>query len=65
MKTPTVQSHREVLTPRAKRHGVQVTVTGEPVELLLFAFGRRPVAQVELDGSPEDVAAVTKAPVGL
>jgi uncharacterized protein (TIGR03085 family) len=57
--------HRQVLTPRAKRHGAQVTVTGHPVELLLFAFGRRTVAQVQLEGSPEDVAAVTKAPVGL
>jgi uncharacterized protein (TIGR03085 family) len=57
--------HREVLTPRAKRHGAPVTVTGDPVELLLFAFGRRTVAQVQLEGSPEDVAAVTKAPVGL
>lgn len=57
--------HGEVQTPRAKRHGVHVTVTGEPVELLLFAFGRRTVAQVQIDGSPEDIATVTKAPVGL
>lgn len=57
--------HREVRTPRAKRHGVQVTVTGDPVELMLFAFGRRTVAQVHLDGSAEDVTAATKAPVGL
>ena len=55
----------EVQTPRAKRQGVQVTVTGEPIELLLFTFGRRTVARVELAGSPEDIAAVQKAPVGL
>jgi uncharacterized protein (TIGR03085 family) len=55
----------EVRTPRGKRHGVRVTVTGEPVELLLFAFGRRSVAQVQVDGAAEDVATVTKAPVGL
>ncbi|MDT4921129.1 MAG: hypothetical protein QOI15_2031 [Pseudonocardiales bacterium] len=57
--------HREVLTPRAKRHGAQVTVTGEPVELVLFAFGRRTVADVELAGDPADIATVRKAPVGL
>lgn len=55
----------EVRTPRAKLRGPKVTVTGDPVELLLFAFGRRSVAQVKLDGSPEDVATVTQAPLGL
>jgi uncharacterized protein (TIGR03085 family) len=54
-----------VQTPRAKRHGARVTVTGEPVELMLFAFGRRSVARVTLDGSAEDIATVTKAPVGI
>ncbi|MFE2303122.1 TIGR03085 family metal-binding protein [Streptomyces sp. NPDC059445] len=34
-----------------------VTVTGEPSELLLFAFGRQAVADVELDG---DKDAITK-----
>jgi uncharacterized protein (TIGR03085 family) len=58
-------SRGEVRTPRAKRHGTRVTVTGEPVELLLFAFGRRTVAQVSLDGTAEDIATVTKAPVGI
>lgn len=57
--------HREVLTPRARRAGVKVTVTGDPIELLLWAFGRRTVAQVELDGSAEDITTVTNAPVGL
>lgn len=57
--------HGEVCTPRARRHGVQVTATGEPIELLLFAFGRRNAARVELDGSPDELAALTEAPVGL
>jgi uncharacterized protein (TIGR03085 family) len=57
--------HGTVRTSRAKRHGTRVTVTGEPVELLLFAFGRRSVARVTLDGSAEDIATVTKAPVGI
>jgi hypothetical protein len=57
--------HAAVQTPRAKRHGAKVTVTGEPVELVLFAFGRRAVAQVEVTGDPADIARVEKAPVGL
>jgi uncharacterized protein (TIGR03085 family) len=57
--------HGEVRTPRAKRHGTKVTVTGEPVELLLWAFGRRTVAQVAIDGDPADVDAATRAPIGL
>lgn len=57
--------HGEVCTPRAKRHGTKVTVTGDPVELLLWAFGRRSVAQVTVDGDPADVAAVSRAPIGL
>jgi uncharacterized protein (TIGR03085 family) len=55
----------EVQTPRAKRHGARVTITGDPVEVLLFSFGRRAAARVELDGSPDDIDTVTKAPVGL
>jgi len=57
--------HGEVRTARGKRHGVRVTVTGDPVELVLFAFGRRGVAQVELTGSAEDIDRVRRAPVGL
>ena len=57
--------HGEVRTPRAKRHGAKVTVTGEPVELMLWAFGRRSVAQVTVDGDPADVDAATRAPIGL
>lgn len=42
-----------------------VTVTGEPVELLLVAYGRMRVAAVELDGSPEDVATLRTATLGV
>ena len=35
-----------------------VTVTGDPVELLLLAYGRMRVADVDLDGSPDDVEAL-------
>ena len=33
-----------------------VTLTGEPLEVLLYMFGRQQVAQVEIGGAPEDVA---------
>ncbi|MFC0359991.1 TIGR03085 family metal-binding protein [Kytococcus schroeteri] len=35
-----------------------VVVTGEPVELLLFSFGREDAARVTLEGDPADVAAL-------
>jgi uncharacterized protein (TIGR03085 family) len=38
-----------------------VTVTGEPSELLLFAFGRQGVAAVALDGDKEAVAKLHEA----
>jgi uncharacterized protein (TIGR03085 family) len=38
-----------------------VTVTGEPSELLLFAFGRQDVADVALDGDKEAVAKLHEA----
>jgi hypothetical protein len=41
-----------------------VTVTVPPAELILHSFGRE-LAQVRLDGSPEDVAALTGAPRGI
>lgn len=42
-----------------------VTVTGEPVELLLLAYGRMHVAAVELEGAPEDVESLRSAHLGL
>lgn len=38
---------------------------GQPGELLLYLFGRQGVAQVELDGSPEAVAAVRRTHLGM
>jgi uncharacterized protein (TIGR03085 family) len=55
----------ELRTARARRHGVAVTVSGTPVELALFAFGRHGVAQVDLDGKPQDVEAVRGARMGI
>jgi uncharacterized protein (TIGR03085 family) len=45
--------------------GRLVTVTGEPVELLLLAAGRIRVADVVLDGAPEDVLALKGASLGV
>jgi uncharacterized protein (TIGR03085 family) len=42
-----------------------VTVTGDPVELLLLASGRVRVADVEMDGLPEDVETLRNARLGV
>ncbi|HET7400076.1 MAG TPA: TIGR03085 family metal-binding protein [Intrasporangium sp.] len=42
-----------------------VIVRGEPAELVLFAFGRTTVAQVDLQGDPDDVAALREARLGV
>jgi uncharacterized protein (TIGR03085 family) len=50
-------AHGLVRTPRGRRHGIAVTVTGTPVELALFAFGRQAVARIDYEGEPDAVAA--------
>ncbi|CAM5227991.1 TIGR03085 family protein OS=Streptomyces alboniger OX=132473 GN=CP975_08915 PE=4 SV=1 [Streptomyces alboniger] len=45
-------------TAVAHRGTPVVTVTGEPSELLLFAFGRQTAAAVELDGDKSAIAAL-------
>jgi uncharacterized protein (TIGR03085 family) len=40
-------------------------LSGPPGELLLYVFGRQPVAQVEVTGSPDAVAAVRRAHLGM
>jgi uncharacterized protein (TIGR03085 family) len=42
-----------------------VTVTGDPVELLLVAYGRMRVADVDLEGAPDDVEALRTARLGV
>ncbi|TCN43209.1 uncharacterized protein (TIGR03085 family) [Kribbella orskensis] len=42
-----------------------VTVTGEPVELVLFCFGRQAVAQVKLDGEAELVERLRNTSFGV
>ncbi|MEO6885047.1 MAG: TIGR03085 family metal-binding protein [Jatrophihabitantaceae bacterium] len=54
-------SHGEICTRRVQ----PVTVTGDPVELALVAFGRQRVAQVSYEGSPADVALVSGARIAI
>jgi uncharacterized protein (TIGR03085 family) len=58
-------SHGEFRTRLAARGAPTVTVTGDAVELALFAFGRLAVAQVDYDGTPGDVEAVRNADISL
>ncbi|MEU7055695.1 TIGR03085 family metal-binding protein [Streptomyces sp. NPDC046197] len=48
-------------TAVAHRGAPVVTVTGEPSELLLFAFGRQSAAHVELDGDKDAITTLQQA----
>jgi uncharacterized protein (TIGR03085 family) len=52
-------------TRRAKGGQPVVQLTGAPGELLLYLFGRREIAEVELSGPPEAVEAVRRAKFGI
>ncbi|MFE4369962.1 TIGR03085 family metal-binding protein [Streptomyces sp. NPDC056835] len=52
-------------TAVAHRGTPVVTVTGEPGELLLFAFGRQSAANVELDGDKDAIARLQEAKLGI
>jgi uncharacterized protein (TIGR03085 family) len=45
--------------------GPEVTVSGEPVELILYLMGRKAVAEVELSGDPAAVATIKAAQLGI
>jgi hypothetical protein len=45
--------------------GPEVTVTGDPVELVLYLMGRKAVAQVDLAGDPAAVAVLQAASLGI
>jgi uncharacterized protein (TIGR03085 family) len=51
-------------TVRAGR-GPEVVVRGEPLEIVLFLFGREDVARVEITGDPEAQRALADAPKGV
>lgn len=48
-----------------RRREPVVEIVGPAEELLLYAYGRREVARVELRGDPEAIAALREVPVGL
>ena len=50
---------------RARRGQPTAHVRGLPGELLLFMFGRRESADVEIDGSPEAIETVLRTPFGM
>ncbi len=50
---------------RARSGEPRARLVGPPGELLLYIFGRQAVAQVELSGSPEAVAAVRRTHLGM
>ncbi|WP_405781556.1 TIGR03085 family metal-binding protein [Streptomyces sp. NBC_00859] len=52
-------------TAVAHRGTPVVTVTGEPGELTVFAFGRQDAAKVEIDGDPEASAKAIEARLGM
>jgi uncharacterized protein (TIGR03085 family) len=50
---------------RGRAGAPAVRISGEPVELALFAFGRAEVADVTYDGDAEQVALVRGAEIGI
>ncbi|HTK61390.1 MAG TPA: TIGR03085 family metal-binding protein [Pseudonocardia sp.] len=61
LRHPTRQRSAEI---NARNGRGLVTVVGQPSELVLHAFGRE-VGQVDLQGAPADVEALTAAPRGV
>jgi hypothetical protein len=45
--------------------GPEVTLAGEPLELVLYLQGRRDAAVVEVTGHPSAVEALTTASLGI
>lgn len=58
-------SHGTILSWRARHGAPVVTVTGDPVELALLAFGRQRAAQLDYDGPAAEVATVTGAAIAI
>ena len=46
-------------------HGPEVVVTGEPIDLVLYLFGREGAAQVEITGDPEAQKILADSPRGI
>jgi hypothetical protein len=52
-------------TARATSELGTVVLEGEPLELLLAAYGRRRVAAIEVTGGEDAVRALWASPIGL
>ena len=50
-------------THRVGKGSGRVTVTGSPVELLLYLYGRQAIAEVTTDGDPADVLVLSPVPL--
>jgi uncharacterized protein (TIGR03085 family) len=61
----TVRLERSGGGSAASGSGPVVTVAGDPVELLLYLFGRRSAARVEITGDATAVRALAEGPLGL
>jgi uncharacterized protein (TIGR03085 family) len=61
LRTPDGRSHQ----PRSTSELGTVVLEGEPSELVLVAFGRRRVAEIEVTGRDEAVAALWRSKLGL
>jgi hypothetical protein len=59
----TAPGHGEVAARRKDRP--QATVTGSPQELVLYVYGRRDAARVEITGDPEAITALETAELGI
>jgi uncharacterized protein (TIGR03085 family) len=65
VKGATVRLQRPQGDATTTGHGPEVVLTGEPIDLLLYLFGREAAARVELSGDPSAQAALASAPKGL
>ena len=57
--------HGTIPVHRMRKGPAAVTVSGEPVELALLAFGRQGVAVLDYAGSDADVATVRDADISI
>ncbi|MEW1953741.1 TIGR03085 family metal-binding protein [Terrabacter sp. NPDC080008] len=58
------EGHGRYAAKLPDHHGT-VVLRGTPAELVLYAYGRKDVARVELGGDADDIAALQEAELGL
>jgi uncharacterized protein (TIGR03085 family) len=65
VKGAKVRLQRPDGTSVAAGHGPEVVVAGDPLELVLYLFGRDGAAQVEITGDPDAQRTLADAPKGV